>query len=608
VLDISLKEGNMREFHGDGAIGTMAQKMTFEGPILKDRTSFIVSARRTMLDLLFFAYSKSLSKINDPVHSKLKMDYNFYDITAKINHRFSDKNRIYLSAYLGNDKLNDAYKRNFPQNQYYTFSGYNNSVTKLKWGTFLSTLRWNHVVTNRLFCNTTMTYSRYRFNPIFLTETERIYYDYAEFEGGIFDVDKTNSAYDFIETQNHSDIQDWSVKTSFDYLPSSNHYIRFGINATHHAYIPNAMFFHTISELKDFINDQRIYDHHQLNFGSSRTRAYEYSAYIEDDIRLSERLKTNIGVHWSVFAVEGKFYSMAQPRISARFLINPQLSVKASYVQMAQYNHMISNLTLGVPVDIFVPSTELLVPEKSNQAAIGLAHEFRNEYEISLEGYYKTMSNVVEFKDGTNMLNMNERWDQQLLQGSGRSYGSELFIQKKTGANTGWIGYTLSWTDRHFDELNGGKRFPYTYDRRHDLSVAYMRRFDYMNVNDKKTDVELSATWVFSSGHLVTVPAAGFDMRHPFIREGEDTKWIRQYDYSERNNYRMSPTHRLDLSIAFVKQKKWGETRFVMSLINVYFSSYFSYMDVARKSLSKYMYKETKMKVAIPSLSYQVKF
>jgi len=408
--------------------------------------------------------------------------------------------------------------------------------------------------------------------------------------------------------QNYLGIHDWSAKTSFDYLPSSNHYIRFGMNAIYHAYTPNAMFFNVIGERNDYVDNQYSKENKKLDFGVSKTYAYEYSAYIEDEIKLGERFKTNIGVHWSAFAVEEKFYNTAQPRISARLLISPQLSAKASYSQMVQYVHMVSNFSLGMAVDIFVPTTELLIPEKSEQVAFGLAHEFNNEYEISLEGYYKTLNNVVEFKDGANFLNMNERWDQQLVQGAGRSYGAEAFIQKKTGAVTGWIGYSLSWTDRLFDELNDGKRFPYTYDRRHDLSIAFTHRYERLNFKNKKKIIELSATWIFSSGYYVTVPAAAFDMRHPILPESDDTKWFRHYDYSERNNYRMPPSHRLDQSVAFIRNHKWGETRLVMSLFNAYFSRYISYMEVVKKRNDNYQFKETKLILANPAVSFLVKF
>jgi outer membrane receptor protein involved in Fe transport len=200
------------------------------------------------------------------------------------------------------------------------------------------------------------------------------------------------------------------------------------------------------------------------DYGGDKRKAYEYAAYAEDDIKLTKRLKANIGLHWSGFTVEEKFYHYWQPRFSARYLITPQLAAKAAYTQMAQYVHLLTNSTIGLPTDLWVPTTPRLRPQTSNQIAFGLAQHFREDYEISLEGYHKTMNNVLEYKEGASFFDTADAWEQKIVQGEGRSYGAELFVQKKTGSFTGWVGYTLSRTDRRFDELNQGKRFYYKYD------------------------------------------------------------------------------------------------------------------------------------------------
>jgi len=239
---------------------------------------------------------------------------------------------------------------------------------------------------------------------------------------------------------------------------------------------------------------------------------------------------------------------------------------------MVQYVHLLPNSfgSFLFPRDLWVPSTGLLRPQKSDQIALGFAHHYREDYEISLEGYYKTLTGAPDYKDGANLLNNGDAWERQLLQGAGRSYGMELFAQKKTGAFTGWAGYTLSWTDRHFEELNGGKRFPYKYDRRHDLTIAFMQKFERVNSKNKKKDIEFSATWVFGSGYCVTLPVGIVDVGSPVLH-GLSPIYTRQYtEYGERNGYRMAPYHRLDLSISFVSKKKGITRRSVYSLYNAY--------------------------------------
>ena len=307
-----------------------------------------------------------------------------------------------------------------------------------------------------------------------------------------------------------------------------------------------------------------------------------------------------------------------QPRISARYLITPLFTAKASYSRMAQYVHLLTSSSIGFPTDLWLPATARLRPQTSHQTAIGLAHHFRDDYEISLEGYYKTMANVVEYMEGATLFNLDEAWEQKVVQGAGRSYGAELFVQKKTGSFTGWAGYTLAWTDRHFEELNGGKRFPYKYDTRHDISIAWMQRIEYYNWRRyKDRTFELSGAWVFSSGNCVTIPVGFFYARHPTLLGNNNYNWMRYFDYGERNGYRMKPYHRLDFSCAFVKQKKWCERRWIFGVYNVYNRKNPYFIHVEEKEDSNYptsqMYTDFKfvqwsLFPFIPYVSYQLKF
>jgi len=580
-----MKEGNMQKFGAEGSIGHVSAKLTLEGPIVKDKTSFIVSGRRSHNNALAANLITYISLINDEItREDGNANYYFYDLTAKINHRFSANDRIYLSAYMGDDKYSSQLR------QYHRYTIDTGEELKdivrdfqtdggLKWGNSAAAFRWNHVFSPQLFSNTMLSYSRYRFN----NWSKRDYID------KIIDYKKnptdTTIIYrDYYEFLHDSGVKDWSIKTDFDYMPLPNHYIRFGADAIHHTYNVGSESISRLSRYDDY-NESSL----------SRIYAWEYSAYFEDDVKLTERLKANVGLHWSAFNVEKKFYNSLQPRISARYLITPQLSVKASYSRMAQYVYLLTNAGIGMPSDLWVPSTARIRPQTSDQAAIGLAQSFREIYEVSLEGYYKTMSNVLEYREGSGFFNAGNRWEQKVVQGKGRSYGMELYVEKKTGSFTGWVGYALSWTDRQFDELNNGKRFPYKYDRRHDFSIALTHRIE---------NLEMSCAWVYGTGNCVTLPVGIYHADIPISGTGD----IRFYDYGERNSYRMKAYHRLDLSITvtFVN-KKWGEHKVAVGLYNAYNRKNPFYIDIENIT-EKHKFVQYSLFPIIPSISYHFKF
>jgi outer membrane cobalamin receptor len=581
VIDISMKEGNSQKFHGEGSIGIVASKLTVEGPIINDRTSFIVSGRRTYIDLLARPFIASMNSDSD---MDVMPGYYFYDLTAKVNHRISAKDRIYLSAYMGDDK----FSVDTEDKSEYGYSCSSKSKAGLKWGNITGAFRWNHIFTNRLFGNTTLTYSRYRMN-IFMKLWETDYEQNKHYYGMDY----------------RSGIEDWSGRMAFDYLPSPNHYIRFGGSATYHIFNPG-----TIGMTSEFT---------PLDFGGKKIYTGEYTLYAEDDIRLTDRLKANIGLHWAAFNVRGRFYHDLQPRISARYLLTDELSAKASYSRMAQYVHLLTNSNLGLPTDLWVPTTDMLHPQLSDQIAAGMAHNFKGAYELSLEGYYKTMKNVIEYKEGASVFDVHNQWEDKVLQGEGRSYGVELFAQKKTGVFTGWIGYTLSWSDRRFDALNQGRRFNYKYDRRHDISVVAMRRFGKR--------IEISGTWVFGSGNSITVPTGTFhtSVFSTSYSPSVSSHYINQtevFEYGERNSYRMAPYHRLDLSISLIKKKRWGERRWIFGVYNLYNRRNPYYIDIEENTryvgdynseesggiMKQYRYQQVSLFPIIPSISYQFKF
>lgn len=504
VVEVSLDEGNMQETEVDGAIGLVASRLAVQGPISKGNTSYVVAGRRTYIDVL----ARPFMEGDD------RGGYYFYDVNAKVNHVFSDRNRLFLSAYLGDDRL------------YFKETG--NTDFGLGWGNLTSTLRWNHLASERLFFNTTLLFSRYRFE---------------------IDATTTNSNDETFRLNYDSGITDVSLQTDADFSVNETHYVRFGGALTHHTFNPGAT----------ALKDEATTNLDTLIAPSGTERALEGVLYVEDDLRWTDRLKTNLGLHLSAFAVNGRTYGSVQPRISGRYLLTDQWTLKASYAAMRQYVHLLSNSTVGLPTDLWVPATDRVRPQIAHQVAAGVVRSFQDgTYELTAEGYYKSMSGLIEYEEGATFgpYTAND-WESQVTTGTGRSYGVELLLRKTVGATTGWIGYTLSRTDRQFDALNGGDRFPYRYDRRHDATVVLTHRFD--------NGVSLSATWVYGTGDATTLPRgrflAGDDLLITRVRaeRGNDGFGGRSSQdvttYSDRNGYRLRAYHRLDLGMRY----EWGD-------------------------------------------------
>ena len=563
VIDITLKEGNMKKIKGEGSIGLIASKFTLEGPIWKDRTSFIIAARRTYLDILIQPLIKNvLGESND-----VNAGYFFYDLNAKINHKLTDKDHLYLSLYTGDDKF---YLKQKPYS--YLYDGVlftESSDAGLGWGNLTSALRWNHQFNNKLFSNLSLTYSQYDF-------------DIHSNESQVFDT--VNQSYSM---QYLSGINDIAGKLDFDYLPGPNHFVKFGANAIYHTFKPGATAY-TISTPASTIDS---------TLGAGVLNAWEFAAYIEDDYRITEHIKANIGVHASAFMVNDEFYYRVQPRVSARYLFDKNWSIKASYASMQQYVHLLTNSTIGLPTDLWVPSTDKILPQNSDQIALGFATSIKKKYQLSVEGYYKQMHNLIEYVDGATFLNSETDWQDKVEAGEGWSYGGEVFFEKKVGKTKGWVGYTLSWTYRKFPNINFGEIFPYKYDRRHDISVVVSHELG--------EHLDVSATWVYGTGNAVTLPVVrAMGSIDPF-----GWGYNNEIEYfNKKNDYRMAAYHRLDLSINWHLDSKWGETTINGSIYNFYnrrnpFYYYFSFDNRGNRVL-----KRVSLFPMIPSLSINFKF
>jgi hypothetical protein len=541
VIDINMKEGDKNKIHGEGGIGLIASRLTLEGPIQKGKSSFMVSGRRTYFDILAQPFLPENSKGG----------YYFYDLNGKANFTLGKKDHLYVSGYMGDDKFYFSDKSTF-NDETSTFSG------NINWGNITGVGRWNHEFNRKLFGNLTTYYSQYRFSV------------------GAQSIMKSKTSTEDFSIRYTSGIHDAAVKYDFDYYPSTNHLIKAGAGLIAHTYKPGVQRTKTVSG--SVKTDTTV--------GAQEITANEIDAYVEDDIRISSLLKANIGLHWAGFNVRNTFYTSFQPRVSLRYLINEKLSAKASFVTMNQYINLLTNSSIGLPTDLWVPSTEKIKPQKSMQGAAGLAYTHNTGIEVTVEGYYKTMDNLIEYKEGASFFNSVTSWEDKVEIGKGTSYGGELFVQKKKGKFTGLLGYTLSWTNRTFANLNGGVTYPYKYDRRNDFKVAGV-----YTINDK---IEASAEWVYGTGNAITLPI-GYYM-------GTDGEEIRVY--GSRNGYRMPAYHRGDVSLRFTKQMKRFERVWVVSVYNVYNrkNPFFIYEQNEGK------FKQISLFPIIPSITYQFKF
>ena len=563
VIDVSMKDGNNQEFQAEGGIGLIASRLSLQGPIKKNKASYILSGRHTYIDVLTKPF---INKDNQFAGS----GYYFYDLNAKVNYELNKKNHFYLSGYFGRDV--------------FTFLNDERSLeVKVPWGNATATARWNHIFNNKLFSNTTAVLNDYDFT----------------FSGSQNDFDVSLA----------SGIRDLGLKQDFDFYPKNGHKIKFGANFTYHNFRPS-----TITGKQDSVtfNPQNA----QIKY------ANEYALYLQDEMEINEKLSLNAGLRYSLFQQLGPFkrfetdefgnrldsvvykkgktvkvYGGFEPRLTLRYELNKTTSIKGGITRNLQYIHLVSNSGTTLPTDIWVPSTYIVQPQKSWMYALGLFKNFgNNTYESSVEVYYKDMRNQIEYREGYTPNTLKDV-EEDFVFGKGWSYGSEFFINKVRGNLTGWVGYTLSFTWRKFPLLNEAMRFPAKYDRRHDLSVVASYK-----INDKW---RLSSSFIYGTGNAATLPVSFY------LIDGTITQ-----QYSRINQYRLPAYHRLDFSAVLTpanQQRKRIKSEWVFGIYNVYNrkNPYFIYFDQEGSPYDgslKIQGKQVSIFPIIPSVTWNFKF
>jgi len=563
VVDIAMKEGNLNKMEVDAGIGLIASRLSIQGPIKKNVASFIVSARRTYVDIL----TKPFLKKDNSFYGS---GYYFYDLNAKMNYKVGEKDHIYLSGYFGRDQFDF-------RNAERSFK------TSIPWGNATATLRWNHIFNKKLFANTTLVYNDYNF----------------QFSGTQNNLNLTLK----------SGIRDFGAKTDYDWFATPEHKIKFGAAFTYHTFFPSS-----VSGIQDSV---------KFDPDNAKTKyANEYAIYLQDDWEISKKFKLNYGLRYSIFQQIGdytsytrdanyskidsivygkgktvKLYAGFEPRATLRYAINDNESFKAAVTRNLQYIHLVSNNGNTLPTDLWVPSTSIVKPQICWQYAVGYFKNFnKGMFETSVEAYYKTMDNQIEYREGYTPNTLKDP-QEDFVFGKGWSYGAEFFVNKVKGRFTGWVSYTLSWTYRKFDSINQGNTYPAKYDRRHDLSVTGTYALN------KKW--KLSSVFVYASGNAITLPE-----KYYFING------VATQEYSNINAYRLPAYHRLDVAATYTptpkKQHKYISS-WVFSIYNIYSrqNPYFIYFDQTGSLAGgdlKIQAKQVSLFPIIPSVTWNVKF
>ena len=578
VLEVNMNEGNNKKFKVKGGLGVISSRITVEGPLKKDKGSFIVSGRRTYIDLIM----KAAIPDSSPFAGS---GYYFYDLNLKLNYRLGPKDRIFLSGYYGKDQFTFGSKED-------------DFKVEMPWGNGIAAFRWNHQFSNKLFMNVITTFSDYQFS--------------------------FGSAQDEFQIKLKSGVRDLTGKVDFSYYPSTRHKVKFGVETVYHTFNPSSVSAQSQDVVFDTGTPEMLY-------------SFESAIYAMDEFDVTEKLKINAGLRYSMFQHVGpftryvngdistpdtsftysngdivKFYDGLEPRFSGRWLLNDNNSIKFGYSYNYQYVHLTSLSAVSLPTDIWYPSTDKAKPQKGWQGTVGYFRNFfKNQYEGSVEVYYKGMKNLIEFKEGALPGdNLNDNTDNLLVFGEGWAYGIEFFFKKSVGKLTGWIGYTWAKTERKFPDLNNGNVFPAKYDRRHDLTVVAGYK-----LNDRLT---FGASFIYATGNTLTLPSSWYVQEQNLL-----------FNYGARNSTRMAPYHRLDLSVtlydkAFKKKydeatgetiqvKKNFRSNWSLSCYNVYnrANPFFLYVDNDGDFLKgdfKITVKQVTLFPIIPSLTWNFEF
>jgi hypothetical protein len=565
IVDIRMKDGDMKETRQAFSLGIISSKYFIESPIKKDTSSVMFSVRRCNIDLV----TRAISLVDSDFDGMT--GYTFYDMNFKYNHILNDKNRIYFSMYGGRDKLfinmwdsgsNDKgdYKYSFNQKQ--------------RWGNLMGSLRYNHIYRSDLFSNTTLSYSQ------FFYQNSGKFKSNESLNGNN---QKAKESYIFLQ----SGAADIILKNELTYFMNEKHRIDFGVSATMHNFNPG---------------ESRYSEFNSSSNSKKNLIVPKLTMYLSDEYNITQRIQVELGLAGSMLYTDGRYYRFVEPRISSTYLVNENSSFRLSYSKMHQIVHLLSNGGAGLPTDLWIPSTKSIEPEESDQISIGFESEIgnRNDWGFTIEGFYKKLNGLIELKEGVSLFSSSSSWEEKVEKdGSGNIRGIELFLEKKQGATTGRISYTFTKNDRQFTNINNGKPYPYHYNKSNDFSV-----FLHQNLSEK---VNISASWFYSTGFPITLAQAKYNFEFNVVDGSIKPEEV--HNYNERNSSVMPDYHRLDIGIHFKKEVRRGLRIWSLSIYNVYNrqNAYYLFYDRKADSGEIGLYQFSLFPI-IPSFNYSLNF
>lgn len=642
IVDIEIKDGDMESYHGSATIGAMSSKIQLEGPIKRGKTSFNVAARASYLDFLVQPALKEVVDNNNAMSPYA--DLKFYDVSAKLSHRISNKHKLSGFFYQGRDESNESpsdgsvntVKYDSENQTIETVYKNSNSSSANNWGNLLSSLSWEYLGHKDFSIKSMASYSQYDYYMMHHNYTnERRAQIYSQTNDTLSKKVSDNTSL----SEHDSYVNEYSLSVNADYCRSDMHRFRFGgkfslqsLSPTVHLY--NKRYLHYIKKAGDKVEANTTVTENDSIVGNHREKVFTSALYVEDEIKVTDFLKVNMGLRYVIFGIEGKNYHSLEPRLSARWLANEHMSFKVSYARMAQAIHMLSSTNLVSPSDIWVPVTEKIPPMTSDQFAIGYNYEPTEGITVSVEGYYKEMRNLLEYKEGASYLTSGKEWDNIVTIGSGKAYGIEFYAQKDVGKTTGWLSYTWSRSLRTFDrpgeELNGGRSFYSGTDRRHNLNIVAMHKF-----SDR---FDISLAWTLQSGRRGNVPTDAFivgleaeattynisqfsenhNMQYGgILQDGVIGGFAPHESYKERNGSKLPVTHRLDVSANYHIPHKISDMKvesvFNISVYNLYNrfnvnNIYWGYSSFDNNPNEDAVLKGVCLLPIMPSISYTLKF
>lgn len=583
ILDVRTKEGNAKKMEASAEVGLVSGKVSVEGPLIKDKSSFFLAGRWSFLDWYIVPFSK---RTKSALGEKGGVSYRFHDVNGKFNYSLGRKDKLYLSYYGGRDNFLNGGRaadtiafldRSGNLRQYRAFKGY---YENLEWSNHVGVVRWNHIYNDRLFSNVSATYS------------ELLVRSQYQLVDSIISLSSGQYVSPFIAADYFSSVKDAGLRADFDFYPNSRHRMNFGWSANYRIFNPGVL-------LVDNGQSDAVIDRQARNV---RIASQEYVGFVDNELKLGTSWQLNAGMHLSLNQVEGRSYFSAQPRLGLYGRLHPRFGVKFSLSRMSQFLHLLTNTNLGLPNDLWVPSTADIQPENAWQGAMGLDYFPHPKWEIGVEGYYKKMDHLAAFTEGASFLS---DWRNNITVGAGTSQGLELMVRRKQDRLTGWLAYTFSFTDREYKHINLGRRYPYKYDRRHDLKFVMAYKLN--------EHIDLSADWVISSGFAYSFPESEYALNLP--GDFSPPTGIVVANFGDKNDDRMPAYHRFDVGGNYTISTDHTEHRFHLGVYNLYnrrnplyYSYRTDYVNAGYELRQRQHYVQVKLLPVLPSLSYSIRF